>query len=130
MLRASLLCCTLLLAPLARAQGDAGPAPDEVRQLMREGLERALPAPSPHARPEWPRAEAPAPRAPPPGAELGARRLQAMAERVRQDASARARAVAEERRTTPDNQPGASQSRTRAAKAANPAPPRPTPPKP
>lgn len=128
MIRAALL-CSFCLAPFAWAQGDGGAAPDEVRQLMKEGLERALPVPSTHTKPEWPRAEAP-PRAPPPGAEVGARRLDAMAERVRQDASARARAVAEEKRATPDNQPGAAQSRTKAAKAASPGPPRPTPPRP
>ena len=128
MLRPWLL-CVLLLAPLARAQSDAGA--DDVRQLMKEGMERQLPAPSTHARPEWPRAEASL-RAPSPGSDPSAARLDAMAERVRQDATARAHAsgVAEERRTTPDNQPGASQSRTKAAKAATPGPPRPNPPRP
>ena len=124
--RLSLL-CVLLLAPLARAQRDAGP--DEVRQLMKEGMERQLPAPSTHAHPDWPRAEAP-PRPSPP--DQREQRLDSMAERVRQDATARARAAgaAEERRTTPDNQPGASQSRTKAAKAATPGQPRPNPPRP
>ncbi|MDP1825543.1 MAG: hypothetical protein Q8L48_19950 [Archangium sp.] len=119
----------VLSSLLGWAQSDAGAQVDVVKQLMREGLERELPSPS-TARPQWPRAEAP--RAQPPALrpEPGSKRVESMAERVRQDATARARAVAEERRTTPDNTPGTSQSRTRAAKAATPAPPRPVPPRP
>lgn len=117
----------LLLPQLGRTEGDGGPLIDEVRQLMNEGLERDLPSPSPHAAPQWPTASE-APRAVPRG-EPGAARVQALTERVRNEASIRARALAEERRTVPDNQPGAGQARTRAAKAVGP-PDKTRPPKP
>lgn len=120
------LLCALLLPHLGWAQGDAGVAVDEVRQLMHEGLEKHLPAPAAHARPEWPRAEAARPPAPPRAANPGAPRIDAMAERLHKNASARIHDLAEEKRTTPDNQPGASQTRTKAAKTAPPrSPPRP-----
>lgn len=122
--------CALLLPHLGWSQSDAGVAVDEVRQLMREGLEKNLPAPSAHARPEWPRAEAARPPSPPSGTRPGEQRLDAMAERLHKDASARIHDLAEEKRTTPDNQPGASQTRTKAAKTATPTPPRPIPPRP
>lgn len=98
---------------------------EAVRQLMKEGLEREVPAPTLHPHPEWPRAEV-APVAPrPPGATTSQERLDALSDKVKNDAALRARSVAEERRTVPDNQPGVSQSRTRAAKAQGPAKPRP-----
>ena len=120
----------LLLPQLAFAQADAGAVPDEVRQLMKEGLERDLPSPSPRGKAEWPQPE---PKKQGVGPTLknepGARRVEALSERVRNEASSRASAVAEERRTVPDNQPGVGQSRTRAAKAVGPQL-KPKPPKP
>ena len=114
----------LLLPQLVRAQGDAGSPLDEAGQLMREGLDRDLPPPS--TRPvRWPTAEGPHPHALPPGAA----KVDALTERVRHEASIRARALAEERRIAPDDQPGVGQSRTRAAKAVGP-PSRPRPPRP
>jgi hypothetical protein len=116
------------MSQLARAQDAGAPVGDDVRQLMHDGLERELPRPS-TGKPEWPRAEVP-PALPALKVEPGSQRIDAMAERVRLDASTRARAGAEEKQTTPDNLPAASQSRTKAAKA-NPTPPtRPIPPRP
>ena len=113
----------------ALAQSDAGPALDEARRVMKEGLERDVPAPTPHGKQEWPRP--PESRVAPQGsrAEPGARGAE-MSERVRNEASLRARAAAEERRAEPDDQPGVGQSRTRAAKAVGPQSPRTKPPKP
>ena len=115
----------LLLPQVGRTEEAArSPVLEEARQLMNESLERELPEPTPKGRAQWPTATEGA-RAVPQG-EPGAR-LQALSERVRNEASTRARALAEERRTVPDNQPGAAQSRTRAAKAIG---PRPKPPRP
>jgi hypothetical protein len=119
-----------LLPQLAFAQADAGAVLDEVRQLMKEGLERDLPSPSPRGKPEWPQPERKKQDVGPTlKNEPGSRRVEALSERVRTEASSRASAVAEERRTVPDNQPGVGQSRTRAAKAVGP-PPKMKPPKP
>lgn len=116
---------TFLMLPQLGWGQDGGAPVDEARKLMRDALERDVPAPSVQKRPEWPRAEL-APRVPaPPGAATSKERLDALSERVKNDAALRARSVAEERRTVPDNQPGVGQSRTRAAKAQGPAKPRP-----
>jgi hypothetical protein len=124
--RFSLLSALVVLLPLASRSEDA-PAPSEAlseaKVLMQQGLERELPAPSPKGPPQWPAAAAPRPAA----QERGAK-LDALGERVRNEASLRARAAAEERRASPDNQPGVGQSRTRAAKSLGPPekkPPRP-----
>ena len=114
---------TLLLLPQIGRTEEA--ELQEARRLMIEGLERDLTAPTMRGPPQWP-ASSERPRAVPRG-EPGAARLEKWGERVRNEASTRARALAEERRTVPDNQPGAAQSRTRAAKAMG---PKPKPPKP
>ena len=107
-----LLLTSLLLAEPGWAQ-DAGVPADEARKLMKEGLEREVPAPSFQKNPAWPRAEA-SPLVPrEQGNATSQERLDALSEKVKNDAALRAREVAEERRTIPDNQPGASQSRTR-----------------
>ncbi|MDP3154220.1 MAG: hypothetical protein Q8N23_16205 [Archangium sp.] len=118
---------TLLLLPEVGRTEEAAISPElrEARRLMFEGLERDLTAPTMRGPPQWPTADEAA-RAVPRG-EPGAKRVEALGERVRNEASTRARALAEERRTVPDNQPGAAQSRTRAAKAMG---PKPKPPKP
>ena len=129
-----ILSFVLLLSRVAIAQGDAGGGSplDQARQLMKEGLEREVPAPAApaaHRQPEWPRPEG-AQKAPAAPADSVDRRVEALSERARNDANLRVRALAEERRTLPDNQPGISQSRTRAAKTAGPPPIRPRPPRP
>lgn len=121
----------LLWSRLVIAQGDVGATPlDQARQLMKDGLEREVPAPS-QGKPEWPRAEGNRSAIPATSGDSAARRVEALSDRARSDASLRARALAEERSTAPDNQPGVSQSRTRAAKTVGPPPPaRPRPPRP
>jgi hypothetical protein len=120
--RLSLLSALVLLLPLtSRGEDPKSPALDEAKVLMQEGLERELPAPTVKGPPQWPavRSEA-APQ------ERG--KLETLGERVRNEASLRARAAAEERRASPENQPGVGQSRTRAAKSLGPPdkkPPRP-----
>lgn len=118
-----LLLTLLLLSSRGRAQ-DGGVPLDDARKLMREGLERDVPAPS-LQRPEWPRAELTPPGPREQGNATSQERLDALSDKVKTDAALRARAVAEERRTVPDNQPGVSQSRTRAAKTQGPVKPRP-----
>jgi hypothetical protein len=120
--RRSLLSALVVLLPLASRGEDASPALSEAKALMREGLERELPSPTVRGPPDWP-----VPSARPPGQERK-EKLEALGERVRNEASLRARTAAEERRAAPDNQPGVGQSRTRAAKSLGPPdkkPPRP-----
>ncbi len=114
----------LLLPQLGRSEEAVSPALQEARVVMREGLERELPAPNLRGPPEWPR--------PTQGARNEARpdKNEALGERVRNEASLRARASAEERRTVPYNQPGVGQSRTKAAKGLGPPDKQPRPPRP
>ena len=116
---------SMLLLPQVGRTEELNPVLDEARLVMNEGLARELTVPTLEGRAQWPTADEAA-RAVPRG-EPGAKRIEALGERVRNEASTRARALAEERRTVPDNQPGAAQSRTRAAKAMG---PKPKPPKP
>ncbi len=119
-----LLLTFLMLSQRGWAQ-DGGVPSDEVRALMKEGLEREVPAPSLQHRPEWPRPEVTPPGQREQGNATSQERLDALSEKIKSDATLRARSVAEERRTVPDNQPGVGQSRTRAAKVQGPVKPRP-----
>jgi hypothetical protein len=126
-----LLSALLLLPRSGWTEGVESPELQEARLLMTEGLERELPSPALRGPPQWPSAvgaQRPAPLRDLPGkgkpGELGE-----LSEKVRNEASLRARALAEERRAAPDNQPGVGQSRTRAAKGLGP-PLKPKPPRP
>lgn len=112
--RSSLLSALVFLLPLASRAEDS-PVLGEAKALMQEGLERELPAPTVKGPPQWPAAaERPA------AAQERGRKLEALGERVRNEASLRARAAAEERRAAPENQQGVGQARTRAAKSLGP----------
>lgn len=117
------LSLSLLLAASAYAQD--GGVPDEAKALMKEGLEREVPTPSPRSgAPTWPT----------PQQAEGARRRDvraqdALLDKARLDAASRARTMAEEKRTTPEQQPATGQARTNAAKSPV-TPPRPQPPRP
>jgi hypothetical protein len=116
---------SLLLLAGAGLADEPSPVPEEARTLMKEGLERELPSPTPRGPPQWPSAT-PAPKDPKevaPGQQK--KDKDTLGERLRNEASLRARAAAEERRAAPENNQGPGQSRTRAAKGEGPKPPRP-----
>ena len=117
------LLSVLLLPQSARTEGTESPALQEARLLMTEGLERELPAPVLRGPPQWPNLVDG--KRPPQRDERGGPKLDALGERVRNEASVRARALAEERRAEPDNQQGIGQSRTKAAKGMGPNKPKP-----
>ena len=112
----------LVLPQVGQTQDAQSPALEEARLLMTEGLERDLPAPVLRGPPQWPLVDG---KRPAPREERVGPKLDALGERVRNEASVRARALAEERRAQPDNQPGVGQSRTRAAKGMGPNKPKP-----
>jgi hypothetical protein len=116
----------MLLAGVVLAD-EPNPVLEEARALMHEGLERDLPAPTTRGPPQWPSA---VPQVPPKKNEDGAPgqlKKDTLGERVRNEASTRARIAAEERRASPENNQGAGQNRTKAAKEAG---PKPRPPRP
>jgi hypothetical protein len=143
----------LITAAVARAQADAGEL-EQARELMKQSLQGELPRPSTHAKPEWPtearRDEKPAPnRNANPNAlekdkdnkekqnnrggsdQAAAKRVDGLVERARNDAAVQAKATAEARKAErEDDAPGASQSRTNAAKAKMRGPPQNKPPRP
>ncbi len=140
----------LITAAVARAQADAGEL-EQARELMKRSLQGELPRPSTHAKPEWPtearRDEKPAPnRNANPNAlekdkekqnnrggsdQAAAKRVDGLVERARNDAAVQAKATAEARKAErEDDAPGASQSRTNAAKAKMRGPPPNKPPRP
>jgi hypothetical protein len=116
---------SLMLLAGAVLADEPNPVLEEARALMHEGLERDLPAPTPRGPPQWPSVT---PTVPPKKEDApGQLKKDALGERVRNEASLRARAAAEERRSSPENNQGVGQSRTRAAKEVG---PKPRPPKP
>lgn len=121
MRRLGLLIVFLLAGPALA--DDPNPMLDEAKGLMREGLERELPSPAPRGPAQWPSPK-PAPVQPEKGEPP---KKDALGERLRNEASLRARTAAEERRAAPENSQGAGQNRTRAAKSVG---PKPRPPRP
>jgi len=136
----------LITAAVARAQADAGEL-EQARELMKQSLQGELPRPSTHAKPEWPTEARPDEKPAPNRNALekdkekqnnrggsdkaAANRVDGLVERARNDAAVQAKATAEARKAErEDDAPGASQSRTNAAKAKMRGPPQNKPPRP